>query len=83
MGSTPFRVIDGGLPEKPKRPKKARVLVPWECRVCDTDIGIRTRSLIKVRDQAFQDQNLKITGGIDVWACACCMARGKVTPVTA
>lgn len=83
MGSSPFRVIDGGKPDKPKRQRRARTLTPWECRTCEADIGVRTRSLIKVRDQAFQDNDLKITGGNDVWACACCMARGKVTAVTA
>lgn len=79
---SPFRVIDGGKPDKPKRPRRARRLTPWECRICEADIGVRSRSLMKVRDQAFQDERLRITGGTDKWVCAMCMARGKVTPVT-
>lgn len=81
--SSPFRVIPGGQPDKPKRTRKARVLTPWECRVCDVDIGVRTRSLVKVRDQAMQDGQLNISGGRDVWVCAFCLSRGKHTPVTA
>lgn len=82
MTNSLFRLIAGGKPETPKRQRRARTLTPWECRTCEADIGVRTRSLIKVRDRAFQDQDLKITGGNDVWACAGCLARGRVTPVT-
>ena len=76
-----LRLIPGGNPEKPKRASKATT--PWECRVCDANIGVRTRALIKVRVGAQEDGQLRISGGRDVWCCASCMARGKVTQQTA
>jgi hypothetical protein len=75
-------VIDGGAADKPKRARKARVQKPWECRMCEADIGIRTRSLVKVRTDAMEDGQLRISGGRDVWVCAFCMSRGKFTAVT-
>jgi hypothetical protein len=83
MGSSPFKVIEGGAAAKPKRPRKTKESVLWECRFCEVDIGVRTRQLIKVRTHARQDGKLKITGGDDIWVCAFCMTRGKMTPVTA
>jgi hypothetical protein len=78
-----LRLIEGGQPDKPKRKRKPREQKPWECRVCETDIGTRTRTLVKVRHGAFEDGELKVTGGSDHWACAMCMARGKLTLQTA
>jgi len=77
-----LRVIEGGQPAKPKRNRKAKSLRFWECRVCETAIGVRTRALIKVRQGAFEDERLRITGGSDIWVCASCLARGKITPQT-
>jgi hypothetical protein len=82
VGDDRFKVIEGGRPDKPKRKRQARTLTFWECRVCETDIGVRTRSLIKVRHAPFEDQNLRITGGSDCWVCAMCLARGKFTQQT-
>lgn len=51
--------------------------------MCETDLGVRTRFLTKVRQGAFEDERLRITGGQDVWVCAMCLARGRFTPQTA
>ena len=82
MSGSKLRLIAGGAPDKPPRNRKARTLTPWECRICETDIGVRTRSLVKVRHGAQEDGQQRITGGRDVWACAMCMARGKLTQAT-
>jgi len=74
-------VVDNAVPAKRRR-RKPHEFTPWECRVCETEIGVRTRALVKVRQYAEQREDLKITGGHDVWACAHCLARGKITPVT-
>ena len=75
-----LRLVPGGTPDKPKRSPKATT--PWDCRVCEVDIGVRTRALIKVRVGAQEDGQLRISGGRDVWCCASCMARGKLTQQT-
>lgn len=77
-----LRLIPGGKPDKPKRSRKAPGRTPWECRICEGDIGVRTRQLVKVRDQALEDGSGKIYGGSDIWVCAVCLARGRVTPIT-
>ena len=76
-----LRLIPGGQPDKLKR--QPREESPWECRTCEADIGVRTRALIKVRLGAMEDAQLRISGGRDVWCCASCLARGKVTQQTA
>lgn len=68
---------------KPKRARKRPGFSPWECRVCEVDIGVTSRALVKVRLYAEQGADLSIKGGHAAWVCATCMARGKVTVVTA
>lgn len=79
MSESRLRVIEGGLPDKPKRKRKPREQRVWECRVCLVDIGAASRSLVKVRHGAVEDGQLRISGGSDVWVCAMCLARGKMT----
>jgi hypothetical protein len=78
MSSSRFRLVPGGEPAKPRR----KAATPWECRVCEPVLGVRTRSLVKVRQGAFEDARGRITGGRDIWVCATCLARGVLTPVT-
>lgn len=77
-----LRVIEGGQPDKPKRNRKARTLRPWECRVCEPVLGVRSRGLVKVRYDAQEDGQLRISGGRDIWVCAMCLAQGRWTPQT-
>jgi len=77
-------VIEGGqadTPVKPKRPRKARKLTPWRCRQCEPEFG-QGAYLIKVRQGAMEDGELRVTGGKDIWVCATCMLRGRFTPQT-
>lgn len=76
---SPFRVIPGGQPSKPRRSKRL-----WDgCATCEADIGVRSRVLTRCISGPEQDARGNITGGRKVLACTMCLARGKFTPHSA
>ncbi len=70
-----LKLIQGGA----ANPKRKRRL--WEgCATCLADIGVRSRTLVKVTQSPEVDSRGKIAGGRKVLVCAMCLARGKLTP---
>lgn len=49
------------------------------CLTCWTDLGVETSAAVQVRVAPRRQPSGKITGGRLQWACAHCLARGKVT----
>lgn len=53
----------------------------WSCWVCENDIGTETRALTQiVMGPRIVDHDVE--GGHDIWVCAFCLSRGKVTRAT-
>lgn len=70
-----LRLIEGGA----GRPKRRHRL--WDgCQVCEADIGVRSRTLVRTIQSPEVDARGQIVGGRKVLACAMCLARGKLTP---
>jgi hypothetical protein len=83
MSDSRFVVIDGGQAQKPKRKRKPGSLRVWECRFCEAETGIRSRYMMKIRQNAFETDRGVMTGGNYVWVCSMCFMRGKLRPCTA
>jgi hypothetical protein len=54
----------------------------WLCRVCEAETGVATSAAVRVRLAPAFDAKGRLTGGTDAWACAYCLARGKLTRLT-
>lgn len=75
-----LRVIDGGVPiEKPKRKRKPRTPTAWKCRTCTAEDGRDLGVLMKVKVGAFEDGQLRLSGGRDAYVCAICLMKGRLT----
>lgn len=74
-----LRVVEGGKPAQTKRQHRL-----WNgCQVCEVDIGVRSRAVVQIKLAPEVDTKGNLVGGQKSVACAFCMARGKLTTVSA
>lgn len=77
-----FSVIEGGgQPIAGTRKKRKGDPVMCLCRTCQADIGVATNNWIKVR-LGVMERAGRLEGGTWCYACAMCLARGKITRAT-
>lgn len=79
-GERRFQVIDGGGKPKRYRARKGEAS-QWTCWQCEADLGIATSAVVRVRHSPMT-RGAIIEGGTNIWVCAHCLGRGKLTRCT-
>jgi len=71
-----LQLVASGQPKKRNREPRL-----WDgCPTCETDIGVRSRTLVRAVQSPEVNARGAIVGGRKVLVCAMCLARGKFTP---